>query len=92
MLNLEVEEEVLKWIRDSYVPCAERCGASSGAMLARVLDANPGGAAYAVHMSFPCASDAADWNEGAGETMRTILFRRYGDKALTFTSYLEPLE
>lgn len=92
MLHPDIEDDVLQWIRDSYIACAIKCGAREDTMLARVLDANPDGAAYALHIHFDNAADAAKWNDGTGQAMRAILARRFGDKALTFTSFLQPLQ
>lgn len=92
MLHADIEEDALQWIRDSYIPCAIKCGAGPDTLLARVLDANPEGAAYALHISFENTADAAKWNDGAGLAMRGLLARRFGDKALTFTSFLQPLK
>lgn len=92
MVHPDIEDEVLQWIRESYIPCAAKCGASNDTMLARVLDANPDGAAYALHINFDSAAGAAKWNDGAGASIRALLAKKHGDRVLTFTSFLQPLQ
>lgn len=88
-LHPEIKDEVLSWIKSSYIPSAKKCGAESE-MLTRVLvDAPDGTLSYALHITFPTLEQAQKWNGGVGDSLRHILAQRYGERALTFHTLLE---
>ncbi len=88
-LHPEIKDDVLKWIKSSYIPSADKSGAVSD-MLTRVLVDNPDGTlSYALHITFPTLEQAQKWNGGVGDSLRRILAQRYGERALTFHTILE---
>ena len=90
-VDKSVEVEVLGWIRNSYVKAAEAAGLYAP-MLTRILTDTAEGCAYALHLSADTTESARRWNNGPGAALRRILSGRYGERALTFTTYLEVLE
>ncbi len=94
VLHPDTETEILSWIRGSYDKSASHAGALSPGMLTRILANNHGDdcVSYAMHISFPDLSTATKWNEGVGESLRWLLSQRWGERALTFHTYLEVIE
>lgn len=85
-------EEVVTWIRNSYIPAALHAGLSSP-MLTRIIGSVADGCeSYALHLQAPDLALAEKWNTGVGASLRAILGKRYGERALTFFTYLEILE
>ncbi len=94
VLHPGVEAELLQWIRRTYDQSAIHAGAVSPGMLTRVLTNahSDDCVTYAMHNTFAEAGSAKKWNEGVGESLRRLLARRWGEKALTFHTYLEVIE
>lgn len=71
---------------------AKKCG-SCAQMLTHILSPDEdGNECYALHLSFPDLASAENWNEGVGRSMRKIMSDRWGEKALTFCTYMEVIE
>lgn len=94
VLHPSIEQEVLSWIKNSYDRSAQSNGSLGPGMLTRIIsDATPAdGEAYALHINFPDLAAAQRWNEGVGNSLRSILAKRHGENALTFHTYLEVME
>lgn len=88
------EADILQWIRQTYDKSAVHAGAVAAGMLTRVLTDAHGAdcATYAMHNTFPDPASARKWNEGVGASLRHLLSQRWGERALTFHTYLEVVE
>lgn len=86
-LHPDTEAEILSWIKSAYIPSAVKCGAQEHTLLTKVIEApDP---TYALHISFPSLETAKKWNQGVGKSLRDILAKRHGERALTFHTLLE---
>lgn len=84
--------EVLAWIRKSYIAAALHAGFTSP-MLTRIVGTVADGCeSYALHLHAPDIAMAEKWNSGVGASLRDLLAKRYGEKVLTFFTYLEIVE
>lgn len=86
-----IEKEMLDWIRNVYIRAAIASGLSAP-MLTRIVTETTDGGAYALHLRADTTETARKWNDGPGAALRRILGARHGERALTFTTYLEILE
>ncbi len=86
-----IDKEVLGWIRNVYIRAALASGLSAP-LLTRIVAETVDGSAYALHLRADTTEAARKWNNGPGAALRRILGDRYGERALTFTTYLEILE
>lgn len=94
VLHPGIESEMLDWVRHTYDNSAQHAGSTAPGMLTRVL-AQPHGddcVTYAMHIAFPDMESARKWNEGVAESLRRLLSKRWGERALTFHTYLEVVE
>lgn len=83
---------VVDWIKKTYIPAALHCGMTSP-MLTRIIGTVADGCeSYALHLCAVDMATAEKWNNGPAASLRAILARRYGDRALTFYTYLETVE
>ncbi|MCM1451608.1 MAG: DUF4286 family protein [Clostridium sp.] len=87
VLDPSIADAALEWIRNTYAASAPQ----KAGMLARVL-ANEGEGAYALHLSFPDMGQARDWDERLGAPLRHSIVKLWGEKALSFCTYLETVE
>lgn len=84
---------VLDWIKSAYIASALHCGAiTEHTFIAKVLaEISPDTASYAVHACFKDKEAAKKWCEGIGSSLRKKLSERWGEKAIAFHTYLEPI-
>lgn len=94
VISTNICSNVLEWIRTAYLPSALHCGAiSNHTLLAKVLVADsPESLTYAIHIGFDDIKSAEKWGEGIGASLRRILSDRWGERAVSFHTYLEPIE
>lgn len=83
---------VLDWIRKSYIPAALHAGLSSPLLTRIIGTVAEGCESYALHLHATDFATAEKWNLGVGASLRGILAKRYGERALTFFTYLEIVE
>lgn len=85
-------DAVLFWIRKSYIPAALYSGLTDP-MLTRIVDSVAEGCvSFALHLHAADIDAARRWDNGPGAALRAILAKRYGERALTFSTYLEILQ
>lgn len=85
-------DQVIEWVRRAYIPAALH-GGLSDPLLTRIIGTVADGcASYALHLHAPDFATAEKWNTGPGDKLRAILSSRYGERALTFFTYLEVVE
>ncbi len=89
-----VENDVLDWIRSTYIKSARRDDRTEYPnFVARVSEApDPGTAVFAAHITFPDHDTARRWDEKFGSRLRLIAAQRWGEKALSFSTYLHVIE
>lgn len=94
ILSLSVESEVLDWIRSTYVASARRPDREPYPhILARLGQSpDPESTGVAVHITFPDNDIASAWDEKYGARLRQIAHQRWGEKALSFATYLHVIE
>lgn len=94
IVDHSVEYEVLDWIRATYIASARHPDHTHCPhMLARLAQSpDPGAEGLAVHISFPDNDTAIAWDEKYGDRLRRIAHRRWGEKALTFATFLHVIE
>lgn len=89
-----VETEVLDWLRSTYVCSARRPDRMPYPhLLARLGQSpDPESTGLAVHITFPDSDTASAWDEKYGVRLREIALKRWGEKALSFATYLHIIE
>jgi len=86
VLDPSISAEALDWVKNTYAASAP-AGLS---MLARIIaDENDGG--YALHLSFDNMDDALEWDRQSGAPLRQKLTAAWGEKALSFCTFLETI-
>lgn len=94
VIHTDICGNVLEWIKTAYLTSALHCGAiTNHTILAKVLvDVSPDSHTYAIHIGFDDLKSAEKWGEGTGASLRRILSDRWGERAVSFHTYLEPIE
>lgn len=89
-----VETDVLGWIRSTYIKSARRDDRTEYPhFVARVSEApDPNTAVFAAHITFPDHEAARRWDEKFGSRLRLLAAQRWGEKALSFSTYLHVIE
>jgi len=84
--------KVVDWIRNSYIPAALHAGLSDPLLTRIIGSVAEGCESFALHLHAPDFATAEKWNLGVGSSLRAILTGRYGERALSFFTYLEIME
>lgn len=84
MLDPAISAAALDWIRDTYAASAP----SGVGMLARIIS-NEDSGGYALHLSFENMEAALEWDRAHGSPLRQKLTGFWGEKALSFCTFLE---
>lgn len=92
VVHPEVEAAALDWIKNTYKTAAISKGGAQGAMLTRILAYADDAISYALHLEFDDIEAAENWDSGLGASFRKILATKWGDKVLTFQTYMEKVE
>lgn len=91
-VHLSVIDSFKKWVREEYFPIAVQCKGLSNPLFSKILiEVQEGYASFAVQISASDIDVAANWHDGKAAKLRGVLEKKYGDKVLYFTTYLETL-
>lgn len=81
-----------QWLREVYLPTADRSGVSIEPLVSRILgESEDGGVNYAVQFKVASLDIARRWHDTEAQAMKEKLFRQYGERVLHFTTYMEIL-
>lgn len=86
-----VEDDFLSWVRNTYIPSALASGLSGPELCLLLADVGEGVSGYALHLYAESLSDAEGWHDGDGGNIRSGFMCRYGEKMLSFSTYMELL-
>ena len=90
--QLTIAPDVKKWLAEVYIPGSLKHEHLSSARLARVLGGDdPDGISYAVQFECPTLAAAKHWHDHEGADLRAQMLRRWGQRTLFFTTYLQVL-
>lgn len=95
MLHHGIESDAIDWIKRAYAPSAYKCGAVESPIFTRVISPaimQADERTYALHLPFPTMEQAQKWNDGVGASLRSLMSKRWGEKALALPTYLEVIE
>lgn len=87
-----VVDSFKEWVRGVYFPHAVNIEGISNPVFARLLiEVQEGYASFAVQMMASTVDIAMEWHDGEASALRDELVKKYGDKVLFFTTYMESL-
>ena len=86
ILDPSISAEALDWVKNTYAASAPK----APGMLAKII-ANEQAGGYALHLSFDSMEDALHWDRQHGLPLREKLFHFWGEKALSFCTFLETI-
>lgn len=94
--TFHVHESVIdsfkNWVREVYFPQATLVSGISSPVFARLLiEVQEGYASFAVQLTAASVETAVEWHDGEAAELRGQLNKKYGDKVLFFTTYMESL-
>lgn len=89
-----MRNEVLDWIRETYVSSAVHCHALDRLTIVTRILSRPDdhSESYAVHLWFENMEQASHWDNKLGSRLRAKLNERWGEKAIAFHTYMEVTE
>lgn len=88
-----VKHDFLAWLRSDYIPQAVASGLFTNQQLNRILtEISPDTTSYALQFTTPDLDRASDWDETAGAMLKQQMFRRFGEHALSFVTFMEIID
>ncbi len=91
-IEKDIESKFCEWIRNTYIPSALGSELLSSPCFSRIMiEVQEECSSFAVSFKTVSIETAVDWHDGAGAELRHDLRRRFGDKALFFSTYMEEL-
>ncbi len=91
-VDASVDAEFHTWVREHYFPCALAEDAFARPFFARLmLEQQEGMTGYAVQICAPTHEAAIQWHDGPAASLRGDLSRRFGQRILFFTTYMEEI-
>ncbi len=88
-IHPSIENDFLSWMKTVYVPSALLAGLSDPELCLLLVEAGEDVSGYALHLRAGDLSEAEAWHDGAGGDVRSGFMSRYGEKALSFSTYME---
>lgn len=87
ILDPAIAPQALAWVKDSY---AARVRDDRRLLTRIITDEGEGG--YALHLTFDDMESAQGWDSAYGAPLRGELTDRWGERALSFCTFLETVE
>lgn len=95
VVSSPVEAAFMRWLSEVYVPAMAKAGIFTRPTLARVLpQIEPRTDSYALQAKCANFDSALRWHDVTAAPMREEIAKRWGERVLPFTTFLEeiPLE
>lgn len=92
-VHVSVKDDFLDWLSKGYLSSAAATGLLSDPLCSRLLiEVEEGCEGYAVQLRAATIDDAVAWHDGKGAELRADLTRRYGERIVFFTTYMESID
>lgn len=83
-------DSVVQWIADVYVPAATNTGLFSSPRIARIItNDHPETVSVACEMACQSLAEAVRWHDQTATLLRQDLHRRWGNRVLEFSTFME---
>ncbi len=79
------------WVTTKYLPNGKKADLVSPSFLRLMINVQEECNSYAISFKAATIEDAINWHDGEGADMRNELCKKYGDKILFFTTYMDEL-
>ena len=92
-MEAAITESFLDWVRNDYIKAALSCPYFTNPVVARILtETEPGVAGYAVHLETDNLEAASNWHDLEASELKAILSRRFGQRIVFFSTFMEVVE
>lgn len=89
-VHLSVKDEFIAWVRKEYFPAALKNEAITEPTFAKLLiEVQEDAVSYAVQLKATSLEAAVAWHDNEGEQLRSGLMKRFGERVVFFTTYME---
>lgn len=90
-VSLDLRLKFLAWVREKYLPAAIAEGMCQPRLTRLLMEVHEGAEGYALSLTCTDMEGALAWHDYAGEELRRELSKRFGEKILHFTTFMEEL-
>lgn len=86
-------DEFIDWANNIYINKALSSEYLSSPLLSKILaDTDPEGTSFALQLKATDIDKAQQWHDIEAQTIKNDAFRKWGEKMLHFTTYMEIIE
>ncbi len=88
-----IKNDFIAWIKETYIPSALQSGVFGRPLLTKIMTVvEPGTVSFALHLVCGDLDKANNWHDNEGARMREMLSRRFGQRVVFFSTYMEEIE
>lgn len=91
-VHSSVNDSFVNWVKTVYIPTATANGQFANPLFTRILtQVDPEATSYAVQLQTSSHSKAVVWHDTTAAQLKEELARKWGERVLHFTTYMEIL-
>lgn len=88
-----VAPSFIEWAKNDYIKVALECEHFSNPLIARIMtETEPGVVGYAVHLETDYLDAATRWHDAEASELKGILSRRFGQRIVFFSTFMEVIQ
>lgn len=92
-MEASIAGEFLDWAKNDYINAALEHEHFSNPVVARIMtETEPGVVGYAVHLETDNLDAASRWHDAEASELKGILSRRFGQRIVFFSTFMEVVE
>ncbi|MDE5969563.1 MAG: DUF4286 family protein [Muribaculaceae bacterium] len=92
-MEASITDAFLEWVKNDYIKVALSCSCFTNPIVARILtETEPGVVGYAVHLETDDLEAATDWHDREASGLKAVLSRRFGQRIVFFSTFMEVVE
>lgn len=92
-MEASIASAFIEWAKKDYIRAALECEHFSNPVIARIMtETEPGVVGYAVHLETDHLENASRWHDAEASELKGILTRRFGQRIVFFSTFMEVVE
>lgn len=92
-IDRSIRSDFMAWVKERFIPEAVKDHALSDPMLTRILTVvEPDAETFALHLYADDRADVDRWERTSGQALLSEMFKRWGERALAFSTPMEILD
>ncbi|MDE6809338.1 MAG: DUF4286 family protein [Muribaculaceae bacterium] len=92
-MEASIAQAFIEWTKNDYIKAALEQSHFSNPVIARIMtETEPGVVGYAVHLETDNLAAASRWHDAEASELKGVLSRRFGQRIVFFSTFMEVVE